>query len=145
VDHVNRTLNKPWWSISAAASHRHVKSRDCSMITVGSVPREDAAKRFALLAAAVSGRRKAIKEFTHRDPDYVFWIHPDGRLHDARWSHRDNVSRGYESIVDEEPDYGGFPRSEVMQLPADFLGPALGGVWKELEVGIRLGRLVLTA
>jgi hypothetical protein len=57
------------------------------MITVGSVTRDVAAKRFTFLAATVSGRRKAIKEFTHRDPDYVFWIYPDGRLHDARRSH----------------------------------------------------------
>lgn len=83
------------------------------MITVGSVSREDAARRFPFLAPAVSGRRKAIKEFTHRDPDFVFWIYPDGRLHDARRSHRDNLPRGYESIVDDEPDYGGFLRGRL--------------------------------
>ena len=91
------------------------------MITVGSVSREDAAKRFPFLAVAVSGRRSAIEEFTHRDPDFVFWIYPDGRLHDARRSHRDNVPRGYESIVDDEPDYGGFLRGRVASFEADQL------------------------
>jgi hypothetical protein len=91
------------------------------MITVGSVSREDAAKRFAFLGAAVSGRRKAIKEFTHRDPEYVYWIYPDGRLHDARRSHRNNVPRGYESIVDDEPDYGGFLRGRVASIGKDQL------------------------
>ena len=86
------------------------------MVTVGSVSRDEAAKRFPFLAAAFSGRRKAIKEFTHRDPDYVFWIYPDGRLYDARRSHRDNVPRGYEYIMDEEPDYGGFLRGRVASL-----------------------------
>src|SRR5688572_11917504 len=73
------------------------------MLTVGSVTREDAAARFPFLAAKVSGRRSQIKEFTHRDPDFVFWIYPDGRLHDAKGSHRDNVPRGYNAILDDEP------------------------------------------
>ena len=67
------------------------------MFTVGSVSREVAAARFPFLAVSVSGRRNQIKDFTHRDPDFVFWIYPDGRLHDAKRSHRDNVPRGYES------------------------------------------------
>lgn len=91
------------------------------MITVGSVSREDAARRFPFLGAAVSGRRKAIKEFTHRDPDFVFWIYPDGQLHDARDSHRDNVPRGYEYILDDEPDYGGFLRGRVASIGEDQL------------------------
>src|SRR5262249_49098924 len=91
------------------------------MITIGSVSREDAAKRFAFLAPAVSGRRKAIKEFTHRDPGYVFWIYPDGRLHDARRSHRDKVPRGYEFIVNDEPDYGGFLRGRIASAGDDQL------------------------
>jgi hypothetical protein len=91
------------------------------MVTVGSVTREAAAKRFPFLAAKVSGRRNVIKEFTHRDPDFVFWIHPDGQLHDARRSHRDNVPRGYESILDDEPDYGGFLRGRVASLGGDQL------------------------
>lgn len=91
------------------------------MITVGSVSREAAAARFPFLAAKVSGRRNRIKEFTHRAPDYVFWIYPDGRLHDAKRSHRDNVPRGYESILDDEPDYGGFLRGRVASLGRDQL------------------------
>jgi hypothetical protein len=86
------------------------------MITVGSVSREAASARFPFLATKASGRRNRIKEFTHRDPDYVFWIYPDGRLHDARRSHRDNVPRGYEEILDDEPDYGGFLRGRVASL-----------------------------
>lgn len=91
------------------------------MLTVGSVSREVAASRFPFLAAKVSGRRGKIKEFTHRDPDYVFWVYPDGRLHDARRSHRDNVPRGHEGIEDDEPDYGGFLRGRVATLGRDQL------------------------
>lgn len=91
------------------------------MITVGSVSREVAASRFPFLAVKVSGRRRQIKEFTHRDPDYVFWVYPDGRLHDARRSHRDNVPRGYEGIEDDEPDYGGFLRGRVASHGGDQL------------------------
>ena len=91
------------------------------MLTVGSVSREAAAARFPFLAAKVSGRRNAIKAFTHRDPDFVFWVYPDGRLHDARRSHRDNVPRGHESILDDEPDYGGFLRGRVASLGTDQL------------------------
>ncbi|CAN5348629.1 hypothetical protein BH10PLA2_BH10PLA2_11420 [soil metagenome] len=86
------------------------------MITVGSVTREVAASRFSFLAQKVSGRRNLIKEFTHRDPDFVFWVYPDGRLHDARRSHRDNVPRGYEAILADEPDYGGFLRGRVASV-----------------------------
>src|SRR5687768_11982591 len=91
------------------------------MITLGSVSREAAAMRFDFLAPRVPGRRNAIKEFTHRDPEYVFWIYPDGRLHDARRSHRDNVPRGCESILDDEPDYGGFLRGRLASLGGDQL------------------------
>ncbi|TXT26661.1 MAG: hypothetical protein FD138_2830 [Planctomycetota bacterium] len=91
------------------------------MVTVGSVTREAAASRFSFLAAKVSGRRQQIKEFTHRDPDFVFWIYSDGRLHDAKLSHRDNVPRGYEAILDDEPDYGGFLRGRVASLGSDQL------------------------
>lgn len=83
------------------------------MITLGSISREQAAAWFPFLAEKYPGRRKAIKEFTHRDPDFVFWIYPDGRLYDARASHARNVPRGYEHIVDDEPDYGGFLRGRV--------------------------------
>ena len=80
------------------------------MVTVGSVTREAAAERFPFLAHKYPGRRAAIKAFTHRDPDFVFWIHPDGSLHNARDSHLRNTPRGYEWILDDEPDYGGFLR-----------------------------------
>jgi hypothetical protein len=86
------------------------------MITVGSVSRDEAALRFPFLAQKYSGRRKAIKEFTHRDPDFVFWIYPDGRLFDARDAHMKNVPRGYEDILQDEPDYGGFLRGRVASL-----------------------------
>jgi hypothetical protein len=85
------------------------------MITVGSVTREDAAKRFPFLAERYPGRRTAIRELTHRDPEFVFWIYPDGRLHDARRSHRDNVPRGFEHILKDEPDYCGFLRGRVVR------------------------------
>src|SRR5262249_18661218 len=91
------------------------------MVTVGSVSRSDVARRFAFLAPSFSGRRKAIKEFTHRDPDFVFWIYPDGRLHDAHRSHRDNVPRGFESILDDEPDYEGFLRGRLASMGDDQL------------------------
>jgi hypothetical protein len=83
------------------------------VITVGSVPREVAASRFSFLGLRFRGRRSAIRELTHRDPDFVFWIHPDGRLHDARDSHMRNPPRGFAHIVDDEPDYGGFLRGRV--------------------------------
>jgi len=47
-------------------------------------------------------------------PDFVFWIHPDGALHDAGDSHARNVARGFEHIVQDEPDYGGFLRGRVV-------------------------------
>jgi hypothetical protein len=91
------------------------------MITTGSVSREDAARRFPFLATDYSARRSAIKDFTHRDPDFVFWIYPDGRLHDAREAHRKNVPRGYEYILQDEPDYGSFLRGRVASLRGDQL------------------------
>lgn len=91
------------------------------MLTVGSVSREAAALRFPFLAEKMPGRRNQIKEFTHRDPDFVFWIYPDGRLHDAKRSHRDNTPRGFESILNDEPDYGGFLRGRVASLADDQL------------------------
>jgi hypothetical protein len=83
------------------------------MVTVGSVSREAAARKFPFLAARFRGRRGAIKEFTHRDPDFVFWIYPDGRLFDARDAHRRNVPPGSEHILEDEPEYGGFLRGRV--------------------------------
>ena len=86
------------------------------MLTLGSISRDIAAKTFPFLAENFAGRRRAIKDFTHRDPDFVFWIYPDGRLHDAGDSHRDNLPRGFEFIADDEPDYGGFLRGRVASL-----------------------------
>ena len=83
------------------------------MLTLGSVTREEASETFDFLRLRYSGRRKAIKDFTHFSPDFVFWIFPDGRLHNARDAHRENVPRGYEYIVDDEPDYGGFLRGRI--------------------------------
>jgi hypothetical protein len=83
------------------------------MVTLGSITREDAARLFPFLAENVRGRRTAIKQFTHRDPDFVFWIYPDGRVHDARDSHLKNPPRGFGHIVHDEPDYGGFLRGRV--------------------------------
>jgi hypothetical protein len=86
------------------------------VITVGSVTRQKAAENFPFLATDYSGRRNAIRELTHRDPEFVFWIFPDGRLHDARRSHRDNVPKGHEHILHDEPDYCGFLRGRVVRL-----------------------------
>jgi hypothetical protein len=86
------------------------------MITLGSVSRNTAAERFAFLAEKYSGRRSAIREFTHRDPDFVFWVYPDGTLFNARDSHLRNVPRGYAHILTDEPDYGGFLRGRVATL-----------------------------
>jgi len=85
------------------------------MITVGSVSREDAAKKFEFLAVNFRGRRTAIRELTHASPEFVFWIYPDGHLHDAKDSHLANLPRGYEDIIDDEPDYGGFLRGRVVR------------------------------
>lgn len=83
------------------------------MITVGSITRDAAAAKFPFLGGRFSGRRKAIKDFTHFAPDFVFWIYPDGELYDAKDAHRSNVPRGYEHILKDEPDYGGFLRGRV--------------------------------
>lgn len=83
------------------------------MISLGSITRKDAAEIFPFLAEKFRGRRNAIKEFTHRDPDFVFWIYPDGKLHNARNSHLKNTPRGYRHILDDEPDYEGFLRGRV--------------------------------
>lgn len=84
------------------------------MITVGSVARERLAEDFPFLAERFSGRRNAIKALTHAKPDFVFWIHPDGRLHDARDAHARNVPKGHEHILRDEPDYGGFLRGRIV-------------------------------
>lgn len=85
------------------------------MLTTGSVSRDIAAERFEFLAARFRGRRAAIKAFTHAAPEFVFWIHPDGTLFDAKDAHRTNVPRGHEHILDDEPDYGGFLRGRLVR------------------------------
>jgi hypothetical protein len=87
-----------------------------TMITVGSVSRDEAARRLPFLSPRARGRRTALREFTHRDPEFVFWISPEGVLHDAKRSHRDNPPRGFAHIVDDEPDYGGFLRGRIARL-----------------------------
>lgn len=64
------------------------------MITVVSITLDVAADRFPFLATQYKGRRSKIKEFTHRAPDLVFLVYPDGRLHDARDAHWKNLPRG---------------------------------------------------
>jgi hypothetical protein len=86
------------------------------MITVGSIGRHDAAALFPFLSEHFPGRRSAIRELTHRDPELVFWIYPDGRLHDAKRSHRNNVPHGFEHILKDEPDYCGFLRGRIVRL-----------------------------
>jgi hypothetical protein len=83
------------------------------MITIGSVTREEAARKFFFLQEDIKGRRKAINELTHKNPDFVFWIYPDGRLFDARNAHIRNYPKGFQWILDDEPDYGGFLRGRV--------------------------------
>lgn len=72
-------------------------------------------EKFPFLAEHYPGRRTAIRELTHGDPEFVFWVHPDGRLHDARRSHRDNVPKGHRHILTDEPDYCGFLRGRVVR------------------------------
>jgi len=83
------------------------------MVTIGSIAREEAAKTFEFLGEHVKGRRGLIKDFTHTQPDFVFWIYPDGRIHDARDAHRENYPKGYKHILNDEPDYCGFLRGRV--------------------------------
>lgn len=82
-------------------------------VTVGSLSREEAADRLPFLAASTSGRRTAIREVTHRDPELVFWVSPEGRFIDARDGHLRHPPKGFEHILQDEPDYGGFLRGRV--------------------------------
>ncbi|RYZ05159.1 MAG: hypothetical protein EOO73_21400 [Myxococcales bacterium] len=131
------------------------------MLSLGSISRSEASAHFPFLSARFRGRRSAIKEFTHRDPDFVFWIFPDGRLHDARRAHAANVPRGFEYILDDEPDYGGFLRgrvatdidgnqlvvvycrSEALAEPGPKLNQLLSGI-RELPVPVNAGALVIS-
>ncbi|MEK7952329.1 hypothetical protein [Luteolibacter soli] len=83
------------------------------MITSGSISREVAADRFDFLAEKVRGRRAALNDFTHTDPDFVFWIYPDGRLFDAKDAHIRNYPKGHAHILKDKPEYGGFLRGRV--------------------------------
>ncbi|MDH5178053.1 MAG: hypothetical protein OEZ39_16235 [Gammaproteobacteria bacterium] len=83
------------------------------MITVGSISREDIVGDFPFLRERYKGRRKAIKDFTHLAPDFVFWIFPDGKLFDAKDSHKRNTPKDYRHILEDEPDYCGFLRGRV--------------------------------
>ena len=83
------------------------------MITTGSISREQAEKDFPFLAENFRGRRKAIKEFTHLSPDFVFWIYPDGELFDAKDAHKKYQPKGYSHILQDEPDYCGFLRGRI--------------------------------
>lgn len=85
------------------------------MITMGSVSRADAADAFDFLSEGHRGRRTAIRNLTHGAPEFVFWIYPDGRVHDARDSHRSHPPKGFEYIVEDEPDYGGFLRGRIVR------------------------------
>jgi hypothetical protein len=83
------------------------------MVTVGAVTREEAAEVFEFLAAEYRGRRAAVRQFTHTDPEFVFWIYPDGTLLDAGRGHKANPPPGFEHILDDKRDYGGFLRGRV--------------------------------
>src|SRR4051794_23658726 len=85
------------------------------MITIGSITREDAARTFDFLTEHMPGRRTAIRKLTHGTPEFVFWIYPDGRLHDARNSHKAHPPRDHEHILKDEPDYCGFLRGRVVR------------------------------
>ncbi|MEZ4316982.1 MAG: hypothetical protein R3F61_05750 [Myxococcota bacterium] len=83
------------------------------LVTVGSISREDAAERLPFLASSYPGRRTALRDITHADPDLVFWISPDGRFIDARDGHLRNPPKGHEHILRDQPDYGGFLRGRI--------------------------------
>lgn len=84
-----------------------------NMITVGSIPRALAAAWFPFLAPSYRKRRRAIRDFTHTAPDFVFWIKPGGELFDAKDSHLRHVPPGFGHIVRDEPDYCGFLRGRL--------------------------------
>lgn len=85
------------------------------MLTTGSISRAQASRVFDFLAEDFRGRRTAIRALTHGTPEFVFWIYPDGQLHDARTSHKAHPPRGFEHILKDEPDYGGFLRGRVVR------------------------------
>ncbi len=89
------------------------------MVTLGSVTRNQAAARFPFLAARTRGRRTAIRDVTHRAPELVFWISPEGALIDARDGHLRNPPKGRPDILKDEPDYGGYLRGRVARYAGE--------------------------
>lgn len=85
------------------------------MLNLGSISRAQASQTFDFLADGHRCRRRAIRQLTHGIPELIFWIYPDGRVHDARTSHKANPPRGFEHILGQEPDYGGFLRGRVVR------------------------------
>ena len=83
------------------------------MITEGTLKRDELVEDFPFLAQSFSCRRSAIKDFTHLAPDFVFWIYPDGTLHDAKDAHRTNYPKGFKHILNDPPEYGGFIRGRL--------------------------------
>lgn len=83
------------------------------MITTGSISREKATEMFPFLEKRYRGRRKALKEYTHTYPEFVFWIYPNGDLFNAKDAHKKNVPKGYDYILKDEPNYGGFLRGRL--------------------------------
>lgn len=89
------------------------------MITLGSVTRDQAAARFPFLGVRYKGRRRAIREVTHRGPELVFWVSPAGGLIDARDGHLRNPPKGRADILKDEPEYGGYLRGRVARYAGD--------------------------
>ena len=83
------------------------------MVTTGSISREKATELFPFLAPKYRGRRKEIKEYTHTYPEFVFWIYPSGDLFNAKDAHKKNIPKGYDYILKDEPNYGGFLRGRL--------------------------------
>lgn len=83
------------------------------MITVGSISREKATEFVPFLQLKYRGRRKDIKEYTHTYPEFVFWIYPNGKLFNAKDAHKKNVPKGFDYILKDEPNYGGFLRGRL--------------------------------
>ncbi|TCI90595.1 hypothetical protein [Tenacibaculum sp. M341] len=83
------------------------------LITAGSISRQKASESFPFLQEKYRGRRKDIKDFTHSFPEFVFWIYPDGTLFNAKDAHKKNVPKGYDFILNDEPNYGGFLRGRL--------------------------------
>ena len=81
--------------------------------TTGSISRDDAAVNPPFLSDRYSGRRTEIRRITHTDPELVFWISPEGNFIDARGAHLKNPPPGFDHILHDEPDYGGFLRGRV--------------------------------